>query len=156
MTFKLWFTLARHLIPRTRSLVQHKYFVFYQNTRFNSTFNAEKKCEDLSRIDVQRVVPKQIKDLHERYLFVRTCVEFWEDLPAGVAFDTAYLDTHPDAVTSQDVPVVVALHDSPGTANDLIPILQPFCNIGYRVIAVNFPGKMSCMTFNSVNRNAVF
>ncbi|XP_033752800.1 uncharacterized protein LOC117336400 [Pecten maximus] len=39
-----------------------------------------------------------------------------------------------------DVPLVLALHDSPGTAEDLLPVLNLLARLGYRVIAPNFPG----------------
>ncbi|XP_021347840.1 uncharacterized protein LOC110446842 [Mizuhopecten yessoensis] len=38
------------------------------------------------------------------------------------------------------VPLVLALHDTPGTAEDLLPVLNLLAKLGYRVIAPNFPG----------------
>jgi pimeloyl-ACP methyl ester carboxylesterase len=62
----------------------------------------------------------------------------------GVVFDTAYLDSHPAVGFNPDMPVLVALHDSPGSSTDLVPLLQPFVNLGYRVIAPDFPGEINC------------
>lgn len=106
--------------------------------RMGSTFT-----EGFSRLfkksQEKDLISPKIGELNLRYVFVRTCVDFWMDIPVGVMFDTAYFDTHPGINTNPDTPVIVALHDTPGSLNDMIPILQPFCNLGYRVVAPNFP-----------------
>ncbi|XP_071182164.1 uncharacterized protein [Mytilus edulis] len=93
-------------------------------------------------------ISAKIGELNLRYVFVRTCVDFWTDIPVGVMFDTAYLDTHPGISLKPDTPVIVALHDTPGSLYDMIPILQPFCNLGYRVVAPNFPDKIHTRGMN--------
>ena len=91
---------------------------------------------------------KNVRELASRFLYVKSCVDYWVEFPMGVVFDTAYLDSHPAVGFNPDMPVLVALHDSPGSSTDLVPLLQPFVNLGYRVIAPDFPGEIN---FPSVN-----
>ncbi|KAL5007160.1 hypothetical protein ScPMuIL_015966 [Solemya velum] len=78
--------------------------------------------------------------LKPRYLYVRTSQERWEELPDGLVFDVAYLDTHPGSQYDPNVPLIVALHDSPGSHEQFQPIFESLTKLGYRVIAPNFPG----------------
>ncbi|XP_069133381.1 uncharacterized protein [Argopecten irradians] len=79
--------------------------------------------------------------LEKRYIPVRTCYDLWYDVPkAGLTFDVEYYDSRPDESIDPGVPLVLALHDSPGSAKDLLPVLHLLARLGYRVIAPNFPG----------------
>ena len=91
---------------------------------------------------------KNVRELASRFLYVKSCVDYWVEFPMGVVFDTAYLDSHPAVGFNPDMPVLVALHDSPGSSTDLVPLLQPFVNLGYRVIAPDFPGEINCPSVN--------
>lgn len=91
---------------------------------------------------------KNVRELVLRFIYVKSCVDYWVEYPTGVIFDSAYLDSHPAVGFNPDTPVLVALHDSPGSSKDLVPLLQPFANLGYRVIVPDFPGEINCPSVN--------
>ncbi|XP_055900203.1 uncharacterized protein LOC106051918 [Biomphalaria glabrata] len=80
------------------------------------------------------------KSLVNRYIFVQTLDQFYEDVPDGIILDTAYADSRPGEAYDKYVPVVLGLHDTPGTHHDLLPILGTFAKLGCRTIAPTFPG----------------
>lgn len=79
--------------------------------------------------------------LWQRYIYVQTSVERWEDVPGGVYLDAAYLDSAPGDKYNPAVPVVVGLHSTPGNFYDLQPVLEAFAKCGCRVVAPAFPGN---------------
>lgn len=83
------------------------------------------------------------KSLVNRYIFVQTLDQFYEDVPDGIILDTAYADSRPGEAYDKHVPVVLGLHDTPGTHHDLLPILGTFAKLGCRTIAPTFPGTSS-------------
>lgn len=91
---------------------------------------------------------KNVRELVLRFIYVKSCVDYWVEYPTGVIFDSAYLDSHPAVGFNPNTPVLVALHDSPGSSKDLVPLLQPFANLGYRVIVPDFPGEINCPSVN--------
>lgn len=81
------------------------------------------------------------KSLLHRYIFVKTLHNFYEDVPGGIILDTAYADSRPGDDFDPAVPVIVGLHDTPGSHQDLIPLLSTFAKLGCRTIAPTFPGN---------------
>ncbi|KAH9518793.1 hypothetical protein Btru_006284 [Bulinus truncatus] len=79
------------------------------------------------------------KSLVDRYIFVQTLVNYYEDVPNGVILDTAYADSCPGKEYERHMPVVLGLHDTPGTHHDLLSILGTFAKLGCRTIAPTFP-----------------
>ncbi|XP_064602638.1 uncharacterized protein LOC135468359 isoform X2 [Liolophura sinensis] len=92
----------------------------------------------------KQVQPIDIDDsesaLKARYVYLTTCTNMWEDVPVGVKFDVSYVDSHPEAPYNIKTPVVVGLHGTPGSHQDLLPILEPMVAQGCRVVIPNFPG----------------
>jgi hypothetical protein len=88
-----------------------------------------------------RTSPSQESLLRQRYIYVQTNRDRWEEIPNGVMFDVAYLDSSPDGKTSKAVPTIVSLHSVPGSFHDLQPVLKPFVKLGCRVICPAFPGE---------------
>lgn len=84
--------------------------------------------------DVQKTL------LWQRYIYVHTSIDRWEDIPGGVYFDAAYLDSSPGDKYNPAVPLVVGLHSTPGSFYDLQPVLEAFVKAGCRVVAPAFPG----------------
>lgn len=78
--------------------------------------------------------------LKQRFIYVQTSVERWQDIPGGVFLDTAYLDSSPGDRFNPGEPVVVGLHSSPGSFYDLQPLLDACVKSGCRVLAPSFPG----------------
>jgi len=76
----------------------------------------------------------------DRFIFSKTLTNFYEDWKEGIVLDTAYADSQPNSDWSPSIPVVLALHDTPGCHNDLTPTLNTFAKLGCRVIAPSFPG----------------
>ncbi|KAL8614199.1 hypothetical protein ACOMHN_026416 [Nucella lapillus] len=93
-----------------------------------------------SPAEAREIPDHQSSRLHQRYIYVHTSVNRWEDVPGGLAFDTAYLDSHPGEEVSATVPLVVSLHSTPGSFFDMQPILEAFVKSGCRVLAPAFPG----------------
>lgn len=87
--------------------------------------------------DVQSPQSNQLK---QRYIYVQTSINRWEDVPGGVVFDVAYLDSAPGDKINPAIPLVVSLHTTPGSFYDLQPILQACVKSGCRVLAPEFPG----------------
>ena len=79
--------------------------------------------------------------LLDRYIFVKTLVNLYEDVSNGIILDTAYADSRPGEEYDPAVPVVVGIHDTPGTHSDVVSILSTFAKVGCRTIAPTFPGK---------------
>uniref|UniRef100_A0A0B6ZSU4 AB hydrolase-1 domain-containing protein n=1 Tax=Arion vulgaris TaxID=1028688 RepID=A0A0B6ZSU4_9EUPU len=80
------------------------------------------------------------RSLLDRYIFVKTLYNFYADVPNGIILDTAYADSRPGDDFDTSVPVVVGLHDTPGSHHDLVPLLSNFAKMGCRTIAPTFPG----------------
>ncbi|XP_059170680.1 uncharacterized protein LOC131952154 isoform X2 [Physella acuta] len=80
------------------------------------------------------------RSLVDRYIFVKLLSNFYQDIPDGIILDTAYADSRPGEDFDPHVPVVLGLHDTPGTHHDLLPILGTFAKLGCRTIAPTFPG----------------
>ena len=78
--------------------------------------------------------------LLDRYIFVKTLVNFYEDVPDGIILDTAYADSRPGEEFDPAVPVIVGVHDTPGSHSELESILRTFAKVGCRTIAPTFPG----------------
>ncbi|GFO26811.1 hydrolase/acyltransferase-like protein [Plakobranchus ocellatus] len=78
--------------------------------------------------------------LLDRYIFVKTLVNLYEDVPDGIILDAAYADSRPGEDYDPAVPVIVGIHDTPGSHADLLPILSTFAKVGCRTIAPTFPG----------------
>lgn len=78
--------------------------------------------------------------LLDRYIFVKTLVNLYEDVHEGIILDTAYADSRPGEEYDPAVPVIVGVHDTPGSHADMVPILSTFAKIGCRTIAPTFPG----------------
>ncbi|XP_041366493.1 uncharacterized protein LOC121381304 [Gigantopelta aegis] len=93
-------------------------------------------------VSVKSTVSAANPSIKLRYVYVQTCVNTWEDIPNGVLFDVCYADSHPDddLKTTASLPTIVALHNTPGSHDDLIQVLESFVLMGCRVIAPNFPG----------------
>lgn len=109
---------------------------FFCSVRRISTFKNIHKTDQIKQ-DLKNI---NERELQIRHLFVRCCVDFWDDYRIGVIFDTAYVDSHADSAFNPEIPVIVFLHNTPGSSADLLPLLQPLSNLGYRVIAPDFPG----------------
>ncbi|CAL1547115.1 unnamed protein product [Lymnaea stagnalis] len=80
------------------------------------------------------------KTLVDRYIFVKTLDHFYEDVPNGIILDTAYADSRPGEDFDKNSPVILGLHDTPGSHHDLLPILGTFAKLGCRTVAPTFPG----------------
>ncbi|XP_005103898.1 uncharacterized protein LOC101846152 [Aplysia californica] len=80
------------------------------------------------------------RSLLDRYVFVKTLENYYDDVPSGIILDTAYADSQPNEDFDPITPVVVGLHDTPGSHKDLAPILNTFAKLGCRTIAPTFPG----------------
>lgn len=78
--------------------------------------------------------------LRQRFIYVQTSRDRWEDVPGGILFDVAYLDSAPAGKSSSGVPLVVSLHNTPGSFQELRPILEAFVKAGCRVLSPAFPG----------------
>ncbi|XP_046364882.2 uncharacterized protein LOC124141047 [Haliotis rufescens] len=87
-----------------------------------------------------RYSDKPDTQLPVRYLYVHTSIGRWVDIPDGLVFDVGYGDSMPDKPWTRATPTVLGLHSTPGSHEDLGPLLQPFVKLGCRVIAPNFPG----------------
>ena len=79
--------------------------------------------------------------LRQRFIYVQTSVNRWEDVPGGVMFDTAYLDSAPGDRINPAVPLIVSLHSTPGSFYDVLPVLEACVKAGCRVLAPAFPGQ---------------
>ena len=90
--------------------------------------------------EVTDVQSPQNNLLKQRYIYVQTSINRWEDVPGGVLFDVAYLDSAPGDKINPAIPLVVSLHTTPGSFYDLQPILQACVKSGCRVLAPEFPG----------------
>ncbi|KAK7098886.1 uncharacterized protein [Littorina saxatilis] len=90
--------------------------------------------------EAQALPHRQTSHLHQRFIYVQTSTNRWEDIPGGVIFDVAYLDSAPGEKINPSVPLVVSLHSTPGSFYDLQPILESFVKAGCRVLAPSFPG----------------
>lgn len=66
------------------------------------------------------------------YVNVETC--------DGLRFLVAYVDSHPNANYTPEVPTILLLHGSPGTHKDLLPVLDQMSQRYCRAIIMNFPG----------------
>lgn len=91
--------------------------------------------------EVKDLQSTQDNPLKQRYIYVQTSINRWEDVPGGVLFDVAYLDSAPGDKINPAVPLVVSLHTTPGSFYDLQPILQACIKSGCRVLAPAFPGQ---------------
>ncbi|GFR86367.1 hydrolase/acyltransferase-like protein [Elysia marginata] len=78
--------------------------------------------------------------LLDRYIFVKTLVNLYEDVKDGIILDTAYADSRPGEDYDPAVPVIVGVHDTPGSHSDVVSILSTFAKVGCRTIAPTFPG----------------
>lgn len=68
-----------------------------------------------------------------------TCNEgYWEEYPEGFELNLKYIDTHPD--NSKHKGTILGLHGTPGTHKDLLSVLQPLADDGYRVVIPVMPG----------------
>ncbi|KAK3792232.1 hypothetical protein RRG08_035987 [Elysia crispata] len=67
-------------------------------------------------------------------------MNFYEDVPDGIILDTAYADSRPGEEFDPAVPVIVGVHDTPGSHSELESILRTFAKVGCRTIAPTFPG----------------
>ena len=54
----------------------------------------------------------------------------------NIPFKISYHD-----VGCKDAPVIMAMHGAPGLGSDFLALFDPLGNAGYRVIAIDFPGK---------------
>lgn len=74
------------------------------------------------------------------YVNIVTSRGMWHESPDGLAFDVCYQYFRPDE-KYKNPPLVLALHDSPGSSINLFPMLEELANIKCQVIAPDFPGK---------------
>ena len=69
--------------------------------------------------------------------------DWYPNRPQGLTFDCKYLDTHGENETkSKDLPTIVAVHGTPGTHKDFLPIVPQLVKEGFRVVALNIPGNI--------------
>ena len=80
------------------------------------------------------------KSVVDRFIFVKTLCEFYEDFQEGIILDASYTDSRPNADWDSSTPIVLALHDTPGSHQELKPLLNTFAKLGCRTIAPSFPG----------------
>ncbi|XP_050409989.1 uncharacterized protein LOC126824705 [Patella vulgata] len=124
---------------KKRLLLISRYQQFFKCFLLRTTFR-NYSTKDRSKIDSENDVdnPKL------NYIFVQSSKDRWEDVPNGIMIDLAYTDSCPEekyiAKNKGKIPIILALHDSPGSHYDLLPLLKPFMKTGCRVIAPNFPG----------------
>ena len=79
-------------------------------------------------------------ELHRKVITTYTTAFFGRK--KKVSFDVGYVDTGEKWSLSkkQTTPTVVAVHGSPATHTDVLPVVSPCHDLGYRVVAVNLPG----------------
>ena len=55
----------------------------------------------------------------------------------NISFNISYHD-----VGCKNAPVIMAMHGAPGLGSDFSALFDPLSNAGYRIIAIDFPGKL--------------
>jgi len=98
-----------------------------------------KEIEDFERESSPSFVPDG-KSLLDRFVFVKTLENFYNDWEKGLMMDVHYVDNLPATKPDARTPVVVALHDTPGYHKSLVPMLTTLAKLGCRTIAPSFPG----------------
>lgn len=88
------------------------------------------------------------KSLLDRFVYVKTLNDFYEDVPNGIVYDTAYADSRPNEEWDSSMPVIVGLHDSPGDHSDLVSFLDFFAKVGCRAVCPTFPGMVLVFYFS--------
>ena len=106
-----------------------------------SVYLSSSKTSSNTSTEVKELQSMQSSPLRQRYIYVQTSTSRWEDIPGGVLFDVAYLDSAPGDKINPAVPLVVSLHTTPGSFYDLQPILEACVKAGCRVLAPAFPGQ---------------
>ena len=89
-------------------------------------------------------------DFRPKEMLVTTSYGYWHERPEGVQMNVTYIDTASDMTfwEARHMPTILAMHGSPGTHKDLLPIVEPLAEMGARVIVPNFPGKLTHCTEN--------
>ncbi len=74
------------------------------------------------------------------------------DRPEGCIFHTKYLDSaaNMNRAVKLKMPTLVAVHGSPGSHEDFIPIVGPLVEEGYRIVAFNQPGLFSSFYYSII------
>ncbi|XP_076472171.1 uncharacterized protein LOC143301632 [Babylonia areolata] len=138
-------TNASLLSPKLSNQTQKHFFTTSPQHFVNRSFLLNSPKSTRKSASVIAPAPTELSDiqsspLQQRYIYVHTSVDRWEDVPGGLVFDTAYLDSMPDSSVNPAMPLVVSLHNTPGSNHDLTPVLQAFAKSGCRVLAPAFPG----------------